>query len=49
VLDYHAALVAGGGDPYDPSLTIVGVHPTSAEYDLMGPLVEDATAADQRK
>jgi lysophospholipase L1-like esterase len=49
VVDYHAVLVASDGNHYRPGLTMDRVHPTPAGYDLMGPLVEDAAAADQRK
>jgi lysophospholipase L1-like esterase len=49
VVDYHAVLVASDGNHYRPGLTIDGVHLTPAGYDFMGPLLEDAIAADQKK
>jgi lysophospholipase L1-like esterase len=49
VVDFHSALVSVDGKTYVPDLTIDGVHPTPAGYDLMTPLIEDAIAADQHK
>lgn len=49
VIDFHSALVAIDGQTYVPDLTIDGVHPTPAGYDLMTPMAEDAIAADQKK
>lgn len=42
-------LVAAGGERYIPSLTVDGVHPGAAGYDVMAPLVEQAIAVDQEK
>ena len=49
VIDYHSALVSVDGQTYVPDLTIDGVHPTPAGYDLMTPMVEDAITATESK
>jgi lysophospholipase L1-like esterase len=49
VIDYHSALVSVDGNTYVPDLTIDGVHPTPAGYDLMTPMVEDAITTTQMK
>jgi lysophospholipase L1-like esterase len=49
VVDYHSALVAADGQHYRPDLTVDGVHPTTAGYALMTPIVEDAITASQMK
>jgi lysophospholipase L1-like esterase len=49
VIDYHTALMAIDGQTYVPDLTLDGVHPTPAGYDIMTPMVEDAIAATQMK
>lgn len=49
VIDYHSALVAIDGQTYVPDLTLDGVHPSPAGYDLMTPMVEDAITASQMK
>jgi lysophospholipase L1-like esterase len=47
VVDYHAALVAAGGEHYKPELTFDGVHPSEAGYAVMTPMAEDAITADE--
>jgi lysophospholipase L1-like esterase len=49
VVDYHSALVSVDGKTYVPDLTIDGVHPTPAGYDLTTPMVEDAITANEMK
>lgn len=49
VVDYHSVLVASDGKTYIPDLTIDGVHPMPAGYDLMTPMIQDAIAANKRK
>jgi lysophospholipase L1-like esterase len=49
VVDYHSALVSVDGKTYVPDLTVDGVHPTTAGYALMTPMVEDAITASQSK
>jgi lysophospholipase L1-like esterase len=49
VIDYHSALMAIDSKTYVPDLTIDGVHPTPAGYDIMTPMVEDAIMATTQK
>jgi acyl-CoA thioesterase-1 len=42
VVDYHSALVAPDGEHYVPDLTLDGVHPSTAGYAVMTPMVESA-------
>jgi lysophospholipase L1-like esterase len=42
VVDYHSLLVAADGEHYIPALTVDGVHPSLAGYELMTPAVESA-------
>jgi len=40
VADYHSALLAPDGEHFVPGMTIDGVHPSSAGYVVMTPMVE---------
>jgi len=40
VVDYHSALLAPDGAHYVPGMTMDGVHPSSAGYVVMTPMVE---------
>lgn len=42
LIDYHAALTNAEGLHYAEGLTIDGIHPSSAGYEVMQPLVEAA-------
>jgi lysophospholipase L1-like esterase len=44
VLDYHTVLEAANGEQYVSLLTADGVHPSTAGFALMTPLVEQAIA-----
>ena len=45
VVDYHSALLAPGGEHYNPELTLEGVHPSAAGYVIMTPMVENVINA----
>lgn len=45
VADYHSALLAPDGETYTPELTLDGVHPSTAGYVVMTPMVENVINA----
>jgi lysophospholipase L1-like esterase len=45
VIDYHSALLAPDGEHYTPDLTLDGVHPSTAGYMVMTPMVENVINA----
>jgi lysophospholipase L1-like esterase len=45
VVDYHSALLAPDGEHYTPDLTLDGVHPSTAGYLVMTPMVENVINA----
>jgi lysophospholipase L1-like esterase len=45
VVDYHSALLAPDGEHYVPGLTLDGVHPSTAGYVVITPMVENVINA----